>query len=90
LLTKKEHLNEEEENPKWQEHTLLLSLAAMDLQSGKGSSREVGGLFIGLAKKASHWKKSPEKVIPLDEPMVPPAECRIIRSIIEANIAVEP
>jgi hypothetical protein len=26
----------------------------------------------------------------LDEPMVPPAECRIIRSIIEANIAVEP
>jgi hypothetical protein len=35
LLTKKEHLNEEEEKPKWQEHALLLSLAAMDLQSGK-------------------------------------------------------
>jgi hypothetical protein len=47
LLTKKEQLNEEEENPKWQEHTLLLSLAAMDLQSGKGSSREVGGLIYG-------------------------------------------
>jgi hypothetical protein len=31
LLTKKEHLNEEEENPKWEEHTLLLSLAAMVL-----------------------------------------------------------
>jgi hypothetical protein len=45
LLTKKKHLNEEEENPKWQEHTLLLSLAAMDLQSGKGSSGEVGGLI---------------------------------------------
>jgi hypothetical protein len=30
------------------------------------------GLLIGLAKKASHWKKSPEKVIPSDEPMVPP------------------
>jgi hypothetical protein len=44
----------------------------MDLQSGKGSSREAGGLFIGLAKKASRWKKSPEKVIPSDEPMVPP------------------
>jgi hypothetical protein len=48
----------------------------MDLQSGKGSSREAGGLFIGLAKKASHWKKSPEKVIPLDEPMVPPVKDR--------------
>jgi hypothetical protein len=43
LITKKELLNEEEENPKWQEHTLLLSLAAVDLQNGKGSSREVGG-----------------------------------------------
>jgi hypothetical protein len=61
LLTKKEDLNEEEENPKWQEHTLLLSLAAMDLQSGKGSSREAGGLSIGIAMEASHWKKSPEK-----------------------------
>jgi hypothetical protein len=44
FLIKKEHLNEEEENPKWQEHTLL-SLAAMDLQSGKGNSREAGGLI---------------------------------------------
>jgi hypothetical protein len=43
LITKKELLNEEEENPKWQEHTLLLSLAAVDLQNGKGSSREAGG-----------------------------------------------
>jgi hypothetical protein len=43
LITKKELLNEEEENPKWKEHTLLLSLAAMDLQNGKGSSREAGG-----------------------------------------------
>jgi hypothetical protein len=51
----------------------------MDLQSGKDSSREVGGLFIGLAKKASRWKKSPEKVVLSDEPMVPPTECRIIR-----------
>jgi hypothetical protein len=31
-----------------------------------------GGLFIGLAKKASCWKKSSEKVILSDEPMVPP------------------
>jgi hypothetical protein len=38
-------LNQEEENPKWQEHTLLLSLAAMDLQNGKGSSREAGRLI---------------------------------------------
>jgi hypothetical protein len=30
-------LKQEEENLKWQEHTLLLSLAAMDLQNGKGS-----------------------------------------------------
>jgi hypothetical protein len=36
-------LKQEEENPKWQEHTLLLSLAAMDLQNGKGNSREAGG-----------------------------------------------
>jgi hypothetical protein len=38
-------LNQEEENPNWQEHTLLLSLVAMDLQSDKGSSREAGGLI---------------------------------------------
>jgi hypothetical protein len=36
-------------------------LAAMDLQNGKSSSREAGGLFIGLALEASRWKKSPEK-----------------------------
>jgi hypothetical protein len=42
-------LNQEEENPKWQEHTLLLSLAAMDLQSGKGSSKEAGGLIYRLS-----------------------------------------
>jgi hypothetical protein len=36
-------LKQEEENPKLQEHTLLLSLAAMDLQNGKDSSREAGG-----------------------------------------------
>jgi hypothetical protein len=35
-------LKQEEENPKCQEDTLLLSLAAMDLQNGKGSSREAG------------------------------------------------
>jgi hypothetical protein len=62
----------------------------MDLQNGKGSSREVGGLFIDLALEASRWKKSPEKVVPSDEPMVPPAERRIIRSLIRANIVVEP
>jgi hypothetical protein len=43
LITKKQALKQEEENPKWQEHTLLLSLAAMDFQNGKDSSREAGG-----------------------------------------------
>jgi hypothetical protein len=38
----------------------------------KAALESQGGLFIGLAKKASHWKKSPEKVIRSDEPMVPP------------------
>jgi hypothetical protein len=61
LITKKYLLNEEEENPKWQEHTLLLSLAAADLQNGKGSSREVGVIFIGLAREASRWKNFPKK-----------------------------
>jgi hypothetical protein len=56
----------------------------------KAALERKGGLFIGLARKASRWKRSPEKVIPSDEPMVPPAERRIIRSLIEANIAVEP
>jgi hypothetical protein len=46
LITKKEALKQEEENPKWQEHTLLLSLAAMDLQNGKGSSREARGSYL--------------------------------------------
>jgi hypothetical protein len=46
LITKKEFLDEEEENPKWQEHTLLLSLVAVDLQSGKGSSRDAGGSYL--------------------------------------------
>jgi hypothetical protein len=50
LLTKKEHLNEEEINPNRKEHTLLLSKAAIDLQSGKGSSREVGGLIYRPSK----------------------------------------
>jgi hypothetical protein len=68
--------------PKWQQHTLLLSLAAMDLQNSKGSSREAGGLFIGPTLEASRWKKSPEKVVPSDEPMAPPAERQIIRSLI--------
>jgi hypothetical protein len=45
LITKKEALKQEEENPKWQEHTLL-SLAAMDLPNGKGNSREVGGSYL--------------------------------------------
>jgi hypothetical protein len=61
LITKKELLNEEEENPKWQEHTLLLSLAAVDLQNRKGSSREAGVIFISLAREASRWKSFPEK-----------------------------
>jgi hypothetical protein len=39
----KELLNEDEENPKWKEHALLLSLATVELQNGKGSSREAGG-----------------------------------------------
>jgi hypothetical protein len=46
MITKKELLNEEEENPKWQEHILLLSLAAIDLQNGKGSSRDEGGSYL--------------------------------------------
>jgi hypothetical protein len=46
LITKIEVLKEEEEYPKWQEHTLLLSLAAMDLENGKGSSREAGGSYL--------------------------------------------
>jgi hypothetical protein len=66
LITKKNLLNEEEENPKWQEHTLLLSLAVADLQNGKGSSRKVGVTFIGLAREASCWKRFPEKVVPPD------------------------
>jgi hypothetical protein len=61
LIIKKELLKEEEENPKWQEHTLLLSLAAVDLQNGKGISREAGVIFIGLAREASGWKSFPEK-----------------------------
>jgi hypothetical protein len=61
LIVKKELLKEEEENPKWQEHTLLLSLVAVDLQNGKGSSREAGVIFIGLAREASGWKSFPEK-----------------------------
>jgi hypothetical protein len=73
LITKKEVFKKEEENPKWQEHTLLLSLAAMDLQNGKGSSRKAGGaIFIGLAREASCWKRFPEKVVASDEPMVSP------------------
>jgi hypothetical protein len=43
LINKKEFLNEEKENPKWQEHTILLSLVVVDLQNGKDSSREAGG-----------------------------------------------
>jgi hypothetical protein len=50
LITKKELLNEEEENLEWQEHTLLFSLAAIDLQNGKGSSREEGGLIYRPSK----------------------------------------
>jgi hypothetical protein len=44
-------LNQEEESPNLQEHTLLLSLAAMDLQSDKGSSREAGGLIYRPSKE---------------------------------------
>jgi hypothetical protein len=49
LTTKKELLNEEEDNPKWKKHTLLLSLAVVDLQNGKGSSREPGGHIYRLS-----------------------------------------
>jgi hypothetical protein len=35
-------------------------------------------------------EKSPEKVVPSDEPMVPPAKRRIIRCLTAPNIAVEP
>jgi hypothetical protein len=42
LFTKKELLNEEEENPKWQEHTLLLSLAEVDLQNAKVAQERQG------------------------------------------------
>jgi hypothetical protein len=66
---KKELLNEEEENPKWQEHTLL-SLAA----NGKSYSREAVGDIYRPSKEASRWKSFPEKVVPSDEPMVPPAQ----------------
>jgi hypothetical protein len=60
LITEKELLNQEEENPKWQEHTLL-SLTAVDLQNGKGSSKRQGVIFIGLAREASRWKSFLEK-----------------------------
>jgi hypothetical protein len=46
LITKKEALKQEEESPKWQKHTLLLSLAPMDLHNGKGSSREAGESYL--------------------------------------------
>jgi hypothetical protein len=61
LITKKKLLNEDEKNPKWQEHTLLLSLAAVDLQNGKGNSRQIGVIFIGLSREASRWKSFPGK-----------------------------
>jgi hypothetical protein len=56
-------LNQEEENPKWQEHTLLLSLAAMDLQNGKVNSREAGGHIYRPSKggwplEKVSWKSS--------------------------------
>jgi hypothetical protein len=61
LITKKELLNEEEENPKWQEHTLFLSLAAVDLQNAKATQERQGVIFIGLEREASRWKSFPEK-----------------------------
>jgi hypothetical protein len=51
LITKKELLNEEEENPNEQEHNLLLSLAVADLQSGKGSSRDEEGHIYRTSKR---------------------------------------
>jgi hypothetical protein len=74
LITQKELLNEEEENTKWQEHTLLLSLAAVDLQNGKSSSRDVGGHIYRPSKGGYTLEKFPWKVVPSDEPMVPPAK----------------
>jgi hypothetical protein len=59
LITKKELLNEEEENPKWQEHTLLLSLAAVDLQNGKDNSREAGGHIYRPSKGGKPLQKFP-------------------------------
>jgi hypothetical protein len=35
-------------------------------------------------------EKSPEKVVPSDEPMVPPAKRRIIRCLTAPNLVVEP
>jgi hypothetical protein len=43
-------LKQEEENAKWQEYTLFLFFAAMDLQNGKGSSREAGGHIYSPSK----------------------------------------
>jgi hypothetical protein len=37
----------------------------------KAALERQGGLFIGLVLEASRWKKSPEKVVPSDELMVP-------------------
>jgi hypothetical protein len=75
-------LKQEEENLKWQEHTLL-SLAAMDLQNGKGSSREAGG---HIYTPSSSWKSS---IVGWTDGL-PPAKRRIIRSLIASNIVVEP
>jgi hypothetical protein len=62
LITKKELLKQQEENPNEQEHNLLLSLAVVDLQSGKRQlKRRRGVIFIGLARVASRWKNFPEK-----------------------------
>jgi hypothetical protein len=51
LIAKKELLNVEEVNPKWQEHTLLLSLVAVDLQNDKGNSKEAGGHIYRPSKE---------------------------------------
>jgi hypothetical protein len=59
-------------------------------ENSKAAQERQGGVFIGLAREASRQKRFLEKVVPSDEPMVPPAERRIIRSLTDSNIVVKP
>jgi hypothetical protein len=55
---RKSSSNKRKRIPNEQEHNLLLSLAAVDLQSGKGSSRDVGGLIYRPRKGGKPLEKS--------------------------------